>query len=90
MFLRIASRLTFINMEDLRRVDTLEVSGCPEGSMKAIAYISEKQPKEVVIKTPDESCVAVLRVVLPLFNYFVVDVYAEGDKHAVKARRGRT
>lgn len=34
-------------MEDLRRVDTLEVPGCPEGSMKAIAYISEKQPNEV-------------------------------------------
>jgi hypothetical protein len=77
-------------MEDLRRVEMLEVPGCPEGSMKAIAYIKEKQPNEVVFKTPDEGCVAVLRVVLPLFNYFVVDVYVEGDKHAVKARRGRT
>ena len=71
-------------------MDVLEVPGCPGGSMKAIAYIKEKQPDEVVFKAPDEGCVTVLRVVLPLFNYFVVDVYAEGDKHAVKARRGRT
>jgi len=71
-------------------VEVLEVPGCPEGSMKAVAHIKEKEPDEVVIKTPDEDCVAVLRIILPLFNYFVVDVYAEGDKRAVKARRGRT
>jgi len=71
-------------------VDVLEIPGCPEGSMKAVAYITEKQPQEVVIRTQDEDCVAVLKIVLPLFNYFVVDVYAEGGKHTVKARRGRT
>jgi hypothetical protein len=34
--------------------------------------------------------VAVLKIILPLFNYFVIDVYSEGEKHVVKAKRGKT
>jgi len=58
--------------------------------LKAVAYINERRPDTVAIKTPDESCVAVLKIVLPLFNYFVIDVYSEGEKHVVKAKRGKT
>jgi len=71
-------------------MDVVEVPGCPEGSLKAVAYIKERRPETVAIKTPDESCVAVLKIVLPLFNYFVIDVYREGEKHVVKAKRGKT
>jgi hypothetical protein len=71
-------------------MDVIEVPGCPEGSLKAVAYINERQPETVTIKTPDKDCVAVLKIVLPLFNYFVIDVYNEGEKHVVKAKRGKT
>ncbi|ACB40768.1 hypothetical protein [Pyrobaculum neutrophilum] len=71
-------------------MDTVEVPGCPEGSLKAVAYIKEKQPAEVAIKTPDEGCVNVLRLILPLFGYIVVDVYREGDLHVVKAKRAKS
>ena len=71
-------------------MDVIEVPGCPEGSLKAVAYINERQPEAVAIKTPDKDCVAVLKIVLPLFNYFIIDVYSEGEKHVVKAKRGKT
>lgn len=71
-------------------MEVVEVPGCPEGSLKAVAYIKERQPREVVVKTPDEGCVNVLRLILPLFNYLVIDVYKEGDLHVVKARRAKT
>jgi hypothetical protein len=71
-------------------MDVVEVPGCPEGSLKAVAYIKERQPETVAIKTPDEDCVAVLKIILPLFNYYVIDVYSEGEKYVVKARRGKT
>jgi len=62
----------------------------PRGVLKAVAYIKERQPETVAIETPDEGCVAVLKIILPLFNYFIVDVYSEGEKYVVKARRGKT
>jgi len=63
----------------------LEVPGCPEGSLRVVAYIQEKSPSEIVVKTPDEDCVKVLRLVLPLFGYAVVEVGREGEAHVVKA-----
>jgi hypothetical protein len=71
-------------------MDVLEVPGCPEGSLKAVGYIKERQPQELVIKTPDENCATVLKIILPLFNYFVVDVYTEGEKQVLRVRRGKT
>ncbi|AFA39481.1 hypothetical protein Pogu_1454 [Pyrobaculum oguniense TE7] len=71
-------------------MDELVVPGCPEGSLRAVAYIKERQPGELVVKTVDEDCVKVLKLVLPLFNYFVVDEFKEGEFHTVKVRRGKT
>jgi len=71
-------------------MDVIKVPGCSEGSLKAVAYIKERQPETVAIKTPDEGCVTVLKIILPLFKYFVIDVYREGEKHVVKAKRGKT
>ncbi|MGC9131018.1 MAG: hypothetical protein ACP5H5_05475 [Pyrobaculum sp.] len=71
-------------------MDVLEVPGCPQGSIEAVKYIKERGPEELVVKTSDEDCVKVLRLVLPLFHYVVVDVWREGDKHAVRARRARS
>jgi len=63
------------------------VPGCPEGSLRVVAYIREKSPSEIVVKTPDEDCVNVLRLILPLFGYAVVEVGKEGEVHLVKAVR---
>jgi len=52
-----------------------------------VAYIQEKSPSEIVVKTPDEDCVKVLRLVLPLFGYAVVEVGKEGEAHLIKAVR---
>ena len=71
-------------------MEELVVPGCPEGSLRAVAYIKERQPGELVVKTVDEDCVKVLKLVLPLFNYFVVDEYKEGEFYAVKVKRGKT
>ncbi|ABL88546.1 conserved hypothetical protein [Pyrobaculum islandicum DSM 4184] len=71
-------------------MDMVEAPGCPEGSLKVVAYIQERQPAELAVRTPDEDCIKVLRLVLPLFNYVIVDVYKEGDLHVVKARRAKT
>ncbi|AET33116.1 hypothetical protein [Pyrobaculum ferrireducens] len=71
-------------------MDVLEVAGCPQGSLQTVEYIKERGPEELVVKTSDEDCVKVLRLVLPLFQYVVVDVWREGDKHAVRARRARS
>ncbi|MEM1596945.1 MAG: hypothetical protein QXP31_00465 [Pyrobaculum sp.] len=68
-------------------MDVLEVPGCPEGSLQVVAYIKERGPAELLVKTRDEDCVKVLRLVLPLFGYAVVDVGVEGDFHIVKTKR---
>lgn len=66
----------------------IEAPGCPEGSVTVVTLIKEKKPAELVVKTRDEDCVKVLKIVLPLFNYVVVDVWKEGDYNFVKTRRG--
>lgn len=68
-------------------MDVLEVPGCPEGSLQVVAYIKEREPAELFVKTRDEDCVKVLRLVLPLFGYAVVDVGVEGEYHTVKTRK---
>jgi len=70
-------------------VEVLEIPGCPEGSLKTVAYIQEKSPSELIIKTHDEDCVRVLRLVLPLFGYVITDVGREGEIHVVKTRRSK-
>ncbi|AAL64463.1 hypothetical protein [Pyrobaculum aerophilum] len=70
-------------------MDILEVPGCPEGSLRVVAYIKENRPAEITVKTQDEDCIKVLKLVLPLFNYYVVDQWAEGSSHWLKAKLGR-
>ncbi|MEZ0319660.1 MAG: hypothetical protein ABWK05_06700 [Pyrobaculum sp.] len=77
----------FIKPSEVCNIDVLEVPGCPDGSLRAVAYIKEKGPAELLIKTRDEGCVRVLRLILPLFGYAVVDVGVEGEFHYVKTKK---
>ncbi len=64
----------------------IDAPGCPEGSLKVVTYIQENQPGEFVVRTADGDCVKVLRLVLPLFNYSIVDVTA-GEVYVLKIRK---
>jgi hypothetical protein len=68
-------------------VDVIEAPGCPEGSVAVVTWIKEKKPVEFVVKTHDEDCIKVLKIILPLFNYVVVDLWKEGDFNFLKSRR---
>jgi hypothetical protein len=68
-------------------VDVLEIPGCPDGSLRAIAYLRNREPDDIEIRTPDGQCAAVLKIVLPLLGYIVVDAYAQGSTHVIRIRR---
>ncbi|MFN3805034.1 MAG: hypothetical protein ACK4SY_08250 [Pyrobaculum sp.] len=67
-------------------MDVLDVPGCPEGSLRVVSYIQERQPAVLVVRTPDADCVKVLQLVLPLFDYSVVET-TSGDIYMLKVKR---
>ncbi|MFN7105216.1 MAG: hypothetical protein ACK4M3_01305 [Pyrobaculum sp.] len=67
-------------------MEVLEVPGCPEGSLRVVSYIQENRPDVFVVRTPDADCVKVLQLVLPLFEYSIVEA-TSGNVYILKVKR---
>lgn len=65
----------------------IEVPGCPEGSLKTVQFIQEKQPQTLVVKTTDPDCVNVLKLALPLFDYVIAEIKKTEKYYSVETRK---